>query len=134
MTEMTEMHKLSGAVDEFVLAMKERLFQKETEGYFGRDGASPKEELAKEMEDDCAIIGAAGVDDRKLCVDIANRAMMIWYQARKPPISAPVGAPIFTLEQIETWLEILPLPAYAIMHLNDPQNGIKAITERREWK
>jgi hypothetical protein len=83
MTEMQKMHKLSGAVDEFVLAMKARLFQKEAEGYSGWDGAYSKEDLAKEMEDDCAIIGATGVDDRKLCVDIANRAMMLWYQVRK---------------------------------------------------
>lgn len=73
-----EIIRLNLAVDEFAGEMKKRLTQKAKEGYEGWDGKHPEEDLLTQIEDDCINIGVDVDDDKKTCVDIANRAMMLW--------------------------------------------------------
>ena len=71
--------RLNSAVDAFSAEMKARLAEMEKMGYTGWDGEDP---------DDASLwIGIAGDLYRfKKTVDIANRAMMLWYRdlLRKP--------------------------------------------------
>jgi hypothetical protein len=51
------------------------------------------------------------------------------------PAPSPAPAqdePKFTVEEIIEWLATLPLPYYAIMHINDPQDGIAAATQKQK--
>jgi hypothetical protein len=38
----------------------------------------------------------------------------------------------YSVEEITRWIETLPLAAYAMQHINDPQDGIKAVTKRKD--
>ena len=81
---MAELERLNAAVDEFSAAMKRRLNEKMLEGYMGWDGGHPEEDLIEQIEDDLVNIGMDADDDKKVCVDIANRAMMMFWRRNHP--------------------------------------------------
>lgn len=69
-----EKMRLSQAVDFFANDMKARLFEQAESGYTGWDKEYPTDDLWDEIKDDAE-------NERELrSVDIANRAMMIWYR------------------------------------------------------
>ena len=74
--------KLRNAVRKFAALMEESLAYKESQGYTGWDGEYDAEKLAQEIEDDARACTREGlmIVDEDLCADIANRAMMLWFQ------------------------------------------------------
>ena len=50
------------------------------------------------------------------------------------PAAKVDGERRYTVGQIKTWLKKLPLDAYAIIHLNDPHDGIAAVTTRNDTR
>ena len=74
--------KLSTAVAKFTSAMRTRLAQKEKEGYTGWDDNKQihHKTLADAMMDDVKKLGRGNELNQKLCIDIANRAMMLWHR------------------------------------------------------
>lgn len=74
--------KLSVALNSFVDEMDEVLGEKEEQGKTGWDEERYYPYILKQMENDCnRLVHDETVDDpKKLLVDIANRAIMLWYQ------------------------------------------------------
>ena len=76
-----EKAKLKRAVDMFANEMLARLFEKaEVHGYSGWDGDYDGQKLAIELNKD-SIRLVNGHHKAKKSVDIANRAMMLWWRA-----------------------------------------------------
>jgi len=69
--------KLSSAVDEFAVRMKARLIQKAKQGYTGWD--NPEEVMDFSLVS-CMSDDINGRNPVSKAVDIANRAMMLWYR------------------------------------------------------
>ena len=69
-------HKIIVAVDEFACQMKSRLLRKLQEGYAGWDDPSKvsNADLFAAMQADLIV------DPTGKAVDIANRAMMLWFR------------------------------------------------------
>jgi len=89
----SEIDKLDAAVDKFKNAMKGMLFKKHSEGLIGWDKEYPSQHLAEEiLRDSASLVPRCTSDCRKLCVDIANRAMMLWHRAEQ---SGPVKESLF---------------------------------------
>jgi hypothetical protein len=85
--------KLCKAVEDFAAQMLDRLAEKEAKGYTGwddkRDEAEPRDwELLESMEHDIKCFYGDGQKQsyaeasRKNAIDIANRAMMLWFRAQ----------------------------------------------------
>lgn len=75
--------KRDAAIDAFAEAMKQRLDQKAAEGKTGWDGGYPTEFLLNDMARNATVICAIGREQEyysKLAIDLANRAMMVWYR------------------------------------------------------
>lgn len=83
--QLAEMKRLHEAVDWFASAMKTRLTQKLEAGYKGWDKDRPTSfRLAADIEDDADwILRDHGGHWEKESVDIANRAMMIWWREKQ---------------------------------------------------
>ena len=79
--QIEEINRIHAAVDDFASAMKTRLTQKVEEGYCGWDDPDgcPSQPLRQGMLQDAVIVHGTHNDDKT--VDIANRAMMLWYRA-----------------------------------------------------
>ena len=100
---MNDREKRHAAVDEFAKAMKERLdWAADEKEHTGWDGAYAKEFLAQEMADDASTL-ALGVSediiddqDPLLSLDIANRAMFLWWRWHKGLLSLVASALVFT--------------------------------------
>jgi hypothetical protein len=75
--------KLNAAVDAFIAEMKTRLAQKEKEGYRGWDEKYPLCELITEIAVGAQRFRSGVHSHQKTSIDIANRAMMIWYRAKQ---------------------------------------------------
>jgi len=70
-------------VDEFAAAMKARLAEKEKEGYTGWDGEHSESDLCDQiMTDADDILSGTADEDTTVAVDIANRAMMIFWRRK----------------------------------------------------
>jgi len=83
-----EIECLGLAVDDFAKEMKIRLIHKALEGFTGWDGTYPENKLCEEIEIDATVIATGRAKNKtKLSIDIANRAMMLWYRATKPPVA-----------------------------------------------
>lgn len=79
--------KLDESVNSFFNNMRTRLHEKEEEGYTGWDDEEilPAEEMLEELIEDAKDIRVmlrhhSKNEIKKAAVDIANRAMMIWYR------------------------------------------------------
>jgi hypothetical protein len=74
-----ENYEISKAVNSFCDAMKDRMFGKAMEGYRGWDGEYCLDRLHGEL-----LIDAEKIDHTlkgaEKAVDVANRAMMLWYR------------------------------------------------------
>ena len=75
---MTDQEKRDAAVDAFAKAMKERLNEMALKGKTGWDGGYPTQRLRTELRSDANDVVILHNDDK--VVDIANRAMMLWYR------------------------------------------------------
>jgi len=78
--------KLKQTLLDFADDMETRLAQKERESYAGWDKDHPTTlQLLMKIKDDATMIGQLRQYNpevaRKLAIDIANRAMMIWFRA-----------------------------------------------------
>jgi hypothetical protein len=79
--------KLNIAVNEFVKALKQRLAQKERQGYIGwnDDTIITTSKLEHQIEDDVFLL--KNTNDGKLyekaCLDIAARSMMLWNRVHR---------------------------------------------------
>lgn len=83
---MIRSKKLKRAAETFTEAMHQRLAQKERRGYRGWDKAMPTDDLlAIGIANDLTIMRALDYDEQsaRLCVDIANRAMMLHHRITK---------------------------------------------------
>jgi hypothetical protein len=76
-TKDTELLDLCSAVDEFATVMKHKLAQKRAEGYAGWRTIDVQESFLSR-------IGKYIGGDKTQIIDIANYAMMIWYQSQHP--------------------------------------------------
>ncbi len=78
-----EEEKLCKAMDDFAAEMKKRLIAKARQGYMGWDVPSQifSRDLRLELVNDAAAM-YANENDAK-AVDVANRAMMLWYRSNK---------------------------------------------------
>jgi hypothetical protein len=76
---IVEINRLHAAVDDFASAMKTRLTQKAEAGFTGWDGAYPEGFLWDEIAEAGAYARTSS-DFPKLAVDVANRAMMLWWR------------------------------------------------------
>lgn len=84
----TEIDRLEKVVSKFAHCMKRRLREKAIAGYTGRDGEHPLEDLCDQIALDATDIGLADANGAMVdksgngtcAVDIANRAMFIWWR------------------------------------------------------
>ena len=72
--------KLLLAAEDFFSQMKERLEEKEAANYKGWDQDYPLSDLFRDLQNDLTTVGYGAPDTKKLYIDIANRAMMLWYR------------------------------------------------------
>lgn len=82
-TEHEEIELLKSVVDYFAQSMKIKLIECAKKGKTGWDGEHPEHDLCRQIAYDAGLIrdhDAQGVDAGNTSVDIANRAMMIWYR------------------------------------------------------
>ena len=77
--QIAEVNRIHAAVDDFASAMKTRLTQKLEAGYTGWDGEYPSSTLRRELVGDALELWDTADDWN--AVDIANRAMMLWYRS-----------------------------------------------------
>ncbi|HLD91472.1 MAG TPA: hypothetical protein VI911_10790 [Patescibacteria group bacterium] len=76
--------KLELTMQEFYTEMYNRLAKKEKEGKRGWAGKIPPlSDLITEMAVDVQKYRNGAHSHQKLSLDIANRAMMVWYRAKK---------------------------------------------------
>jgi len=91
---VSDKDKRDAAVDDFAKAMKARLDEKAAQGYTGWDEHYPAGKLAHEIYNDAArILPETGGWNDKKGIDIANRAMMLWYR-RQGAIEAATGGEV----------------------------------------
>jgi len=76
------------AVDAFAEAIKRRLDDKAAQGYAGWDGEYPSEDLAFELAAD-TVEFVVGQGTAQGAIDIAARAMMLWFRHTKGKEAAP---------------------------------------------
>jgi len=81
-TEHEEIQLLSAVVDHFAQAMKIKLIECAKKGETGWDGEHPERDLIKQITlDSEGMYYDTRPDDKpRKAIDIANRAMMIWYR------------------------------------------------------
>lgn len=79
-TEQEEIDELKKAVDFFAQAMKIKLIECAKAGKRGWDGEHPEMDLCAQISSDASTIYCEDGEEVSLSVDIANRAMMIWYR------------------------------------------------------
>ena len=81
-TEKEEIDLLTAAVYHFAQAMKIKLIGEAKMGKRGWDGEHPETDLCNQIRSDSEEIYFENRPDLKpaLSIDIANRAMMIWYR------------------------------------------------------
>lgn len=86
-TQHEEIQLLTNVVDRFANAMKAKLIECAKKGKSGWDGEHPEKDLCKQIVDDSediergvAILSLDPIDKPTVAIDIANRAMMIWYR------------------------------------------------------
>lgn len=81
-TDKEEIKLLCAAVDHFANAMKIKLIAETKAGKRGWDGDHPEQDLCEQMSDDALDIRHLNLsgNKNKRAVDIANRAMMVWYR------------------------------------------------------
>ena len=84
--QIKEINRLHAVVDAFASDMKTRFTQKVEAGYTGWDGSYRSDVLCGEIASDAAYIGLCIVHDvntqKKRIIDIANRAMILWYRRK----------------------------------------------------
>ena len=93
----SELNELCRAVDVFAEAMKARLTEKSGEGYSGWKDMNITEALRRDLNGDSHLLSSrnAAYGDCHLTVDIANRAMMLWWHTQGTD-SIPMGKEICT--------------------------------------
>jgi len=74
-----EVKLLHSAVDKFAIKMKARLADKVAQGYSGWEGAYPLIDLCQEIRDDARNVSNYDADENA-SIDIATRAMMLWWR------------------------------------------------------
>jgi hypothetical protein len=73
--------RLAKATSIFVKEMRSRLAKKERDGYTGWDGKHPTTDLIKQAISDLDVLSTGmGLNMPKLCIDIANRCMMVHFR------------------------------------------------------
>jgi len=82
-----EIDRICKVVDDFSVKMKIRLAQKVKEGCTGWDGSYPTENLCDEIALDATNIAMGDANgelsSHQKSIDIANRAMMLWWKEHK---------------------------------------------------
>ena len=81
MSESTEISKLDNAVDDFARAMKEKLHRKALEGFRGWDDPAM---FADHRLKIMSLVDHLFTRDEPEEIDIANLAMMLWFQRDLP--------------------------------------------------
>jgi hypothetical protein len=86
MSEILWNGDLEKAVNDYARSMKIRLHEKEEQGYEGWDNPNTIDSLSliSSIRSDLNEMQHAH-DDKflKLCIDIGNRAMMLWYRVKQ---------------------------------------------------
>jgi len=78
-----EIKELNRVVDEFAVAMKEKLAEKARDGWCGWDDLEDGTELTRIKEKLGERVVWLLIGDDKQAVNVANFAMMIWYNDKE---------------------------------------------------
>ena len=79
--QIEEVNKLHAVVDDFASDMKTRLTAKVEQGFSGWDGGYPIDMIRRDLVTDAHFL--SNKNNKNKPVDIANRAMMMWFRENR---------------------------------------------------